>query len=159
MKIYDCLAIVIMGAIATAMLITTRDLGRTASLFPKIVSVTIIALILLYIGLQIYPHFKKSVSPSGADEVETGMDEKSPDDVPKSGNWYTVVGFIVIYIGFIYLIGFALASFVFMLVLAYVAGYRRMKTLIPVTLAIAVALVIIGRLFHIQLPTGLLNLL
>jgi hypothetical protein len=159
MKIYDCLAIVIMGSIATAMLIATRDLGRTAALFPKIISVTILALIVLYIGVQIYLHFNKSVVKSEGNAVETQMDEKSPGGVPKSGGWYTVIGFIVIYIGLMYLIGFALASLLFMLVLAYIAGYRRMKTLIPVTLAIAVGLVIIGKLFHIKLPTGLLNLL
>ena len=64
MKILDLSAAVIIGAISAAFLMMTGDLGRTAALFPKILSVTIIALVVVYIGVHIYLSFKNP--PAGS---------------------------------------------------------------------------------------------
>jgi hypothetical protein len=154
MKILDLSAAVIIGVISVVFLLMTADLGRTAALFPKILSITIIALVVLYIGVQIYINHKNPPlkSPGKEAEAKKGLGV----DVPQSGHWYVIIGAIAIYMGLMYLIGFGVASFFFGMVLPYLGGYRRMKVIIPVALGMTVSLVVIGRLFHIPLPTGLL---
>ena len=153
MKILDLAAAVIIGAISVAFLMMTGDLGRTAALFPKILSVTIIVLVVPYIGVQIYIHFKNPpAAPSGR---EAGEKKEAAKDAPKPGRWYVIIGSIVVYMGLIYLIGFGPASLIFGIALPYFGGYRRMKVVIPVALGMTIGLVVIGRLFNIPLPEGL----
>jgi hypothetical protein len=153
MKILDLSAAVMIGLISVVFLMMTDDLGRTAALFPKILSVTIIALVVLYIGVQIYFNHKKlPLKPPGKEAEAKGG---AGGDVPTSGRWYVIIGAIAIYMGMIYLIGFGVASFFFGIALPYLGGYRRMKVIIPVSLGMAVFMVVIARLFHIPLPTGL----
>ena len=153
MKIIDLSAAVIIGVISAAFLMMTGDLGRTAALFPKILSVTIIVLVVVYIGVQIYLGFKNSsAEPSGK---EAGESKETAEGAPGMGRWYAVVGSIIVYMGLIFLIGFGAASLVFGIALPYYGGYRRMKVVIPVALGMTIGLVVIGRLFNIPLPEGL----
>lgn len=159
MKILDLLAAVIIVAVSTVFLMMTAALGKTASLFPKILCITIIALVLVYLGAQIYNNYKNSLDKSSEKEVEAkkGL---AGGDVPKSGHWYIIISSIVTYMGLMYLIGFVVASLFFVIALAYLGKYRKMKVVLPVALGITVLLVVIGRLFNIPLPTGLwLNVL
>ena len=153
MKILDVSAAVIIVVVSAIFLMMTSNLGRTASLFPKILCITIITLVLFYIGVQLYNNYKNSsVKPSGKEaKAKKGL----AGDVPKSGCWYIIIGSIAIYFGLIYLIGFGVASFFYIIALSYFGGYRRMKVVMPVALGMAVFLVIIGRLFNIPLPKGL----
>jgi hypothetical protein len=153
MKILDLSAAVIIGAISVAFLMMTGDLGRTAALFPKILSITIIALVLIYIGAQITIIFKNPRTESSGKEA--GEKKGAAEDAPESGRRYIIIGSIVVYMGLISLIGFGAASFLFGIALPYYGGYRRMKVVIPVALGMTVGLMVIGRLFHIPLPTGL----
>ena len=152
MKILDGSAAAIIGVIAVAFLIMSGDLGRTAALFPKILSVTIIGLVLVYVGVLIYGNFNNP--PAGSSGKE-GEKKKLAGGVPKSGSWYIIIGAIVVYMGLISLIGFGAASFAFGIALPYLGGYRRMKVVLPVALGMTVGLVVIGRLFNIPLPEGL----
>ena len=153
MKILDLSAAVIIGAISVAFLVMTGDLGRTAALFPKILSVTIIALVVVYIGVQSYFRFKNPPVESPGNNA--GEKKAAAEGAPKTGRWYVIVGSIAVYMGLISLIGFGAASFVFGIVLPYHGGYRRMKVVIPVSLGMTIGLVAIGRLFDIPLPEGL----
>ena len=153
MKILDLSAAVIIGAISAAFLMMMGDLGSTAALFPNILSVTIIALVTLYVGVQIYIIFKNH--PVESSGKETGEKKKAAEDAPRMGRWYIIVGSIVVYMGLISLIGFGAASFVFGIALPYYGGYRRMKVVIPVSLGMTVGLMVIGSLFNIPLPEGL----
>ena len=153
MKILDLSAAVIIGASSVAFLMMTGGLGRTAALFPKILSVTIIVLVAIYIGVQIYLGFKNP--PAGSAGKEAGERKETAEDAPKMGRWYVIVGSIVVYMGLISLIGFGAASLVFGIALPYYGGYRRMKVVIPVALGMTIGLVVIGRLFNIPLPEGL----
>jgi hypothetical protein len=153
MKILDLSAAVIIGVISVAFLMMTADLGRTAALFPKILSIAIIVLVVLYIGVQIYINHKNPSLESPGEKVEAK--KVLAGDVPKPGRWYIIIGSIGIYMGLIYLIGFGVASFAFGVALPYCNGYRRMKVVVPVSLGMTVGLVVIGRLFNIPLPAGL----
>lgn len=152
MKILDLSAAVIIGVISVVFLMMTADLGRTAALFPKILSITIIALVVLYIGVQIYLNYKNSHLKFPGKEAEAK--KVLAGDVLKPDRFYIITGFIGVYMGLIYLIGFGLASFVFGIALPYHGGYRRMKVVVPVSLGMAVLMVVIGRLFNIPLPLG-----
>jgi hypothetical protein len=153
MKILDLSAAVIIGVISVVFLLMTADLGRTAALFPKILSITIIALVVIYIGVQLYLcRQNPPLNPHGEEaEAKKGLGE----NVPQSGRWYVIIGAIAIYMGLIYLIGFGVASFFFGIALPHFGGYRKMKVVIPVSLGMAIFMVVIARLFHIPLPTGL----
>lgn len=153
MKILDWLAAAIIVVVSILFLMMTSGLGRTASLFPKILCITIFALVLLYIGTQLYKKYKNSFLKSSGKKAETK--KALAGEVPKSGRWAIIIGSIIIYSGLIYLIGFGIASFFYAIVLSYFGGYRRMKVVVPVALGMAVFLVAIGRLFNIPLPTGL----
>ena len=153
MKILDLLAPVIIGGISVAFLMMTADLGRTAALFPKVLSITIIALVVLHIGVQIYLNHKNTPLESPGKEAEAN--NVFAGDVSKPNSWYIIIGSIGIYMGLMYLIGFGVASFVFGVALPYGNGYRRMKVVVPVSLGMTVGLVIIGKLFDIPIPAGL----
>jgi hypothetical protein len=158
MKIIDLSAAVIIGVISAAFLMMMGDLGRTAALFPKILSVTIIALVVVYIGVQVYLGFKNP--PAESSGKEAGEKKERAEGAHKMGRWYVIVGSIIVYMGMITLIGFGEASLVFGIALPYYGGYRRMKVVIPVALGMTIGLVVIGRLFNIPLPEGLwMNLL
>jgi len=153
MKILDLSAAIIIVVVSALFLIMTAGLGRTASLFPKILCITIIALVLFYIVVQIYNNCKNSSVKSSRKEAEAKKGWGG--DVPKSGLWYIIMGSIIIYFGLIYLIGFGVASFFYIIALSYFGGYHRMKMVIPVALGMALFLIVIGRLFNIPLPKGL----
>ena len=153
MKILDLLATVIIVVVSAIFLMMTSNLGRTASLFPKILCITIFALVLLYIGTQIYKNYKTSLVKSSAKKAEAK--KGGAGDVLKSGRWEIIIGSIIIYSGLIYLIGFGLATFFYTIALSYFGGYRRKKVVLPAALGMAVFLVVIGRLFNIPLPKGL----
>lgn len=153
MKLLDVSAAVIIGLIAAAFLMMTGGLGRTAAMFPKILSVTIIVLVAIYIGAQIYIQFK--TLPAGPSGKEAGGNQRPPEDFFRSSRWYTIIGLIGVYMGLIYLIGFGAASFSFATALPYCGGYRKMKVVLPVALGMTIVLVGIGMLFDIPLPVGL----
>ena len=73
MKILDLSAAVIIGVIAVSFLMMSGDLGRTAALFPKILSVTIIGLVVVYIGVQIYIDSQKPSLKSSGKEAGVKM--------------------------------------------------------------------------------------
>ncbi len=152
MKFLNLLPACIIGLISAGFLVMTRELGRTASLFPKILSITILVLTVYYIAEQLYTAYRKPPLPSSG--------EKTPKEVagdkPRAARWEIIMASIVIYLGLIYAIGFGVASFFYGAALAYLGGYRKMRVVIPVALVMAVLLVVIGRLFRIPLPTGLL---
>ncbi len=150
MKYLDLLAPGIIGIIAGAMLIMTAKLGRTASLFPKILSITIVVLVVYYIAEELYKQFKKPAAQSSKEETPMAK------ETPKSGRWEVMLASMAVYLGLIYLIGFAAASFFYGVFLPYLGGYRQMKVTIPVALGMAALLVLIGKLFNIPLPMGLL---
>ena len=152
MKILDLSAAAIIGVIAVIFLMMSGDLGRTAALFPKILSVTIIGLVAIYVGVQVYSNFRNPPAESPGKE---GEKKELAGDVAKPGSWYIIIGAIVVYMGLIWLIGFGVASFVFGVALPYLGGYRRMKVVVPVSLGMTIGLVVIGRLFNIPLPAGL----
>jgi hypothetical protein len=153
MKILDLSAAVIIGIISVVFLMMTAELGRTAALFPKILSITIIALVVLYIGMQIYRNRKNSLLKSPGKEAEA--EKVLVGDTIKPDRFYIIIGFMGIYMALIYLLGFGVASFVFGIALPYYGGYRRMKVVVTVSLGMAILMVVIGRLFNIPLPSGL----
>lgn len=154
MNILNLLAPGIIGVISVAFLVMTRKLGRTASLFPRILSITIVVLVVYYIAEQLYLNYKLATIPS-RDKKDQAKKEAEGDDL-KTGRWDIIMASFIIYIGLIYLIGFGMASFFYGIALPYCGGYRKMKVTIPVALGMAILLVVLGSLFHIPLPTGLL---
>ncbi len=150
MKYLDLLAPGIIGIIAGALLIMTAKLGRTASLFPKILSLTIIVLVVYYIVEELYKNFKQPATLASKEEAPGAK------EAPMSGRWEIMMASMAVYLGLIYLIGFAAASFFYGIFLPYLGGYRRMKVTIPVALGMAALLVLIGKVFNIPLPAGLL---
>lgn len=153
MKILDSLAALIIVVVSVLFLLMTSGLGRTASLFPKILCFTIFALVLLFIGDQLYKNYKNSSLKSSATKAEAK--KGFGGGVPKSGRWAIIIGSIIAYSGLIYLVGFGVASFFYTIALSCIGGYRRMKVVMPVALGMAAFLVAIGRLFNIPLPAGL----
>ena len=59
MKFLNLLPPCIIGLISAGFLVMTRELGRTASLFPKILSITILVLTVYYIAEQLYTAYRK----------------------------------------------------------------------------------------------------
>jgi Tripartite tricarboxylate transporter TctB family len=133
----ESLLLLILCGFALAFLFETTTLQQTAALFPRLVSeaslfIFVIALVFKADHLtEKMPH--KGTSFGGALALQAG---------------YLVVVFVL---------GFPIATFLYLLACPRLMGYRRWKILIPYGVLLTSAVFLIfGYALHVRFPTGLL---
>ena len=138
--------ILFLGSLAVYFFVKTFSYRPAAALFPRIVSAIVALLAFYHLAENIWKALKK---PPETDETTT--------EAPVCLAWYGSLGLVLLYLLLVYLIGFVLATGLFMIFFPLAAGYRRWPVIIVT--AVATALIIdlsFNRLLQIQLHEGIL---
>jgi hypothetical protein len=140
----EALLLILLGGFAVAFLVLSKDYGATAALFPRWVAGAAILSLLLALPVEILRR-RKSSAPEPAAE--------SSDSVA----WPLILLLQGGYVLFIYLIGFAGATLLFLLFTPALMHYRRWSVILlyGVLLTAAVAGSFMW-LFNVRLPKGIL---
>ncbi|HXG50696.1 MAG TPA: tripartite tricarboxylate transporter TctB family protein [candidate division Zixibacteria bacterium] len=130
---------------AAALLFFSRENNPTAALFPRVVGVATLAFVLLDLIIN-----------------RTGIRHAAPPEGRASGGrlpaWGIPLALQAVYLALIYVIGFSLATFVFLLLCPLVLGYRRPAVVAAhAVLFTAVLVFTFQSVFHIRLPKGLIG--
>jgi hypothetical protein len=114
--------------------------SKDTGMFPKMISI-------LGMGLGIY-HLLILVP-----RIATRQREKEKYAVPKTcvSPWLSFSGFAT-YVLLFYLVGFPIATVFYVAGAAWIAGYRRMKILIPLSIGVGGCLYFLAWALHIPLP-------
>ncbi|MBI2961322.1 MAG: tripartite tricarboxylate transporter TctB family protein [Betaproteobacteria bacterium] len=139
--------LLVLGSFALAFFVETRELGQTAALFPRLVALASLAALALALGFQFFGAAKARQTPAETAALET-LDVVS---------WPLALAVQVGYVALIALLGFSLASLLYLIGAPLQMRYRRWGVLIAygflLTAAVAIAFTV---LFHVRLPEGLL---
>ncbi len=138
-----------LGAVLAVFLWDAQRYGPAVSLFPKIVStvgLVLVALLLVSMGLSAKRKgWLKSSTVAPLVRLFSG-----------ALDWRWSVGMMVLYIVLVYAVGFALASGVYVVAMAWMMGYRRRWLTAGTGALVIVVVIAFARLLGIILPLGLL---
>ena len=138
----------LLGSFCVAFLLLTWELHSTAALFPRWVAFAAIVFLVCAVPMR-----RSDASIQRSEDV----DENFPQATAGVVNWSTVLALQLGYVIAIYLIGFTIATVVYLLVGPIQMGYRRW--MIIALQAVVLTAVISGSFigfFHIRLPKGIL---
>ena len=136
---FEALAVGVIAVFASLFLFQTYHYGHRAALFPRAISVAILFLIGVFV-----------VSRLRAAVVKPQPDTGTPH------SWLLAFGVVTGFVVSIYLVGFAVSTFVYVATHLYLAGYRRHGVIFSFALAMAVGIAAAGYVFAIPLPSGVL---
>ncbi len=151
---YETVAVGAICAFSALFLVQTYDYGRRAALFPRAISILVLFLILCFIFSRIRRMFKEKRSPSK--EVPHRAEGAGEAGQRQGVKWILSFGGAIGFCILMYLIGFGLATVCYVAAHTYWAGYRRHKVTFMYALALGIMMVLIGYLFMIPLPQGIL---
>jgi hypothetical protein len=151
---FETVAVGAIGLFSALFFIQTYNYGRRAALFPRIISLLVLFLILVFIISRIHRVLKKKRASSKEEPVwaEGVAKVKKPQGV----NWPLTFGGGIGFCILMYFIGFGLSTVCYMVTHTYLAGYRKHKIIFLYALALGVTMVLIGYAFMIPLPKGVL---
>ena len=151
---FETMAVGTIGLFSVLFLIQTYNYGRRAALFPRIMSLTVLILILFYIFSRIRWMLKKKGALSKKEPVRAGVVVKA--DQHQGVNWPLTFGAGIGFCILMFLIGFGMSTVCYIATHTYLAGYRKHKVIFLYALAMGVMMVLIGYAFMIPLPKGVL---
>jgi uncharacterized membrane protein YfcA len=136
-------------------LVRTYDYNYRAALFPRLVSYTVLILLLYYVFSRVRRYLKER-KESTAKEVTPQTEEGAETEERRGMSWVVAFGIAIGFLILIYLTGFAVAAVCYMAAHIYLTGYRNHKIVLLYALFIGIALVSFEYLFDISLPKGIL---
>jgi hypothetical protein len=119
----------------------------------------VVSLTVLFLtGFFIVSRLRRAMAKqkSAAKEEPARVEIASELDQAGSVNWLVTLSAATAFFILIYLVGFGLATFIYVAAHLYLAGYRRHSVVFLFAMAMAVLIVGTGYLFSIPLPQGLL---
>lgn len=147
----DIVLMVVLGVFAGAFLIETRSYNPTAALFPRLVSIFSLVLIVWTITQRCLTLRRKTKSSPATKVRAEIMGEGALA-------WYWSLGTMVGYFVLIYVLGFTLATLIYLLVLPLLLGYRRYGiVLITGVLATAAFVTVFSYVLHARIPEGIVE--
>ncbi len=151
---YETVAVGAIFAFSALFLIQTYNYGRRAALFPRAISIFVLFLILFFIFSRARRMFKEK-EPSSKEvprRAEGPREAGQRQGVKWTVSFGGAIGFCIL----MYLIGFGLATVCYVAAHTHWAGYRRHKVTFTYALVLGIIMVLIGYLFMIPLPQGIL---
>ncbi len=138
--------ILFLGALSTYFFAQTFHYRSGAALFPRIVSTVVAILCFYHLTENIWKSLK---NPPGG---------KGTGPEPSLGlAWYGSLTLLLLYLLLIYVLGFILATGLFMVTFPAIAGYRRWRVILPTALVTTLLIdVSFNRFLQIQLHEGVL---
>jgi hypothetical protein len=145
----EAFLLLVLGGFAIAFLVRAEEFGHTAALFPQIVAGLSLVLLAFIVAIRF---LKKSAMKAGG---AAGSQAAAPP--PDAISWPISLGIQVFYVVLIVLLGFPLATFLYLLSAPLQMGYRRWGVLgsyaVLMTVTVSAAFVY---LFNVRLPEVLL---
>lgn len=139
--------LLVLGGFAIVFIVRAQEFGRTAALFPRVVAGLSLGILLAMLAVRFLQKRGGKVSGKPAEE------QQSPDAV----SWPAALGVQGVYVAMIVLLGFPLATFIYLLSSPLQMRYRRWAVVTPYALLMTVAVTIsFVYLFHVRLPEPLL---
>ncbi len=136
-----------LSAFAIAFLIEAGDWGATAALFPRLIAGTSLALLASAIAFQIFEGAKAGAKRS----------EPAAAPPPDAVAWPLALAVQLVYVALIAIVGFSVASLIYLIGAPLQMRYRRWGILIAYGFLLTAAVVgAFTYLFHVQLPDGVL---
>ncbi|HWP34048.1 MAG TPA: tripartite tricarboxylate transporter TctB family protein [Thermodesulfobacteriota bacterium] len=135
-----------LGGFAALFLASTGALNRTAALFPRLVATACLVLLAVYLARWVL-----------ARGVEAAAGEAAGEEPGASGGWSAALALQAAYILAIWLVGFTVATVLFLLAAPLQMRYRRPG--VVVAYAAALTALVSGSflwVFHVRLPGGVL---
>jgi len=143
--------------LVSASLYLSFDFMRMSALFPKLVSITILALFGILIVMKLCSREKGNEPESNGAVTCQGEDDLKPATTDRRLHWSLSLLLMTVYLALIFLLGFGLSTIIYGLAFPYIAGYRKHKIIYPYALAMAVIIIMVfGKFFQIPLPEGLI---
>jgi len=149
----EMIAVLVIGLFSATFLKMTFAYGKKAAMFPRIISIFVLIIAIYYVIGQVVAAIKQpqGSSPVAAKklaEPETKILGQAPRNV--------LIGSFLVYALLIYVIGFAGATLCYGIGIPYIAGYRKKAVIIVFAVAMTIMMVVIGKVFMIPLPEGLI---
>lgn len=143
----ESLLLLILIVFAAGFFLEAGNLGETAGLFPSLVAEASLLLFAIAIGLRFFGKF-----PAGQDS-DVHRSGRSPDTIV----WFVGIPLQVGYLLLIVLLGFPLATLMYLFGFPRLMNYRRWGVLVPYATLLTTGIIVsFIYLFNIRLPEGLL---
>jgi len=139
--------LLILGAFAASFLVQSWELGQTAAMFPRLVAGASLALLALVTAFELMG--KGSARKKPLEAVTT----RAPDAIL----WPVALAVQIGYIALVVLVGFSLATLIYLMGSPLQMRYRRWGVLGAFAILLTATVVAsFTYLFHVRLPEGLL---
>jgi hypothetical protein len=151
---FETVAVATIAGFSGLFLFQTYQYGHRAALFPRVVSLTVLFLT----GFFIVSRLRRAMAKQKSAAKEEPARVKIAGELDRAAgvNWLVTLSAATAFFILIYLVGFGLATFIYVAAHLYLAGYRRHSVVFLFAMAMAVLIVGTGYLFSIPLPQGLL---
>lgn len=137
----------VLAGFAATFLIQSRQFGETAAMFPRLVAGVSLALLALATAFELRDKVR-----TGKKSLET-MTTRAPGAIP----WPVALAVQIAYIALVVLIGFSLATLIYLMGAPLQMRYRRWGVLGAFAILLTATVVAsFTFLFHVRLPEGLL---
>ncbi len=148
-KSWDNLLLAGGAMVALILLWQTGDYRPAAALFPRIVCIVVIALSLYQLGENAWTYFKGAAPKKKKKEVE---------EVSAGIAWYWIFLTIVAYFVLIEVLGFIVATAIYMVGFPVFMGYRRWVIILIVMVLLTASVgYSFGTILHVPLPQGMIS--
>ena len=150
---FETFAVVAIGVFSGLFLFQTYQYGRRAALFPRIISLTVLFLAVVFVYSRVR-RTRKQKAPFSKEETVRAPSGAEPA-AAEGVNWLLTLAAATGFLVFIYFIGFAAATFFYVAAHLYLAGYHRHQVIWAFAAAMAITMLGTAYLFAIPLPQGL----
>lgn len=151
---FETFAVAAIGVFSGLFLLQTYQYGRRAALFPRIISLTVLFLTGVFVVSRVRRISKQKTASSKEETVRPPSGTKPA--TAEGVNWLLTLAAATGFLVFVNLIGFGAATFFYVAVHLYLAGYYRHPVIWAFAAAMAITIVGTAYLFAIPLPQGLL---
>jgi tripartite tricarboxylate transporter TctB family protein len=144
----EAFLLLILGGFAFAFLVRAEEFGATAALFPQIIAGLSLALLGAILAARFFQKGGKAVRRVAENEAPPPTDAVF---------WPAALGIQVVYVGLVMILGFPVATLLYLLISPVHMGYRQRSVLVSyavlMTITVSAAFVY---LFNVRLPDVLL---
>ncbi len=148
-KSWDNLLLAGGAVVAFILLLQTGDYRPAAALFPRIVTIVVIVLCLYQLGENAWAFFRGQASKKK---------KKEAPEAPAGMAWYWIFLTIVAYFVLIEVLGFLLATAIYMVGFPVLLGYRRWVIILAVMILLTASVgYSFGTILHVPLPEGMIS--
>ena len=144
----EILLLIILCGFALAFLLETTKLQQTAALFPRLVAEASLLVFVIALGLRFLTSSRTTVREPDA------ISAKKP---PNATSFRAALTLQAAYLAAVFLLGFPIATLMYLVVCPRLMGYQRWRILLPYSVLLTSAVFLaFAYVLHVRFPGGLL---